>query len=59
VRNSLPAEGERSSRRGHQMALQNVRDRLQAAFGDQAGLTLGRVDEHFQVRVHFPAGAAV
>jgi hypothetical protein len=41
------------------MALQNVRDRLQAAFGDQAGLTLGRVDEHFQVRVHFPAGAAV
>jgi two-component system sensor histidine kinase AlgZ len=55
VRNSLPAETQRSRREGHQMALQNVRDRLRAAFGDQAGLTLGRVDDHYQVRVHFPA----
>jgi two-component system sensor histidine kinase AlgZ len=55
VRNSLPADGERSNRKGHQMALHNVRDRLLAAFGDRAGLTLGRVDDQFQVRVHFPA----
>lgn len=58
VRNSVPSGEARSTRKGHRMALQNVRDRLLAAFGEQAGLTLGRVDDHFQVRVHFPAGEA-
>ena len=53
VRNSLPADGGRA-REGNHMAMKNVRDRLLAAFGDTAGLTVGRVDGNYQVRLHFP-----
>lgn len=53
VRNSLPG-GAADGRAGNRMAMHNVRDRLAAAFGDAAGLTLGRVDGDYQVRLHFP-----
>ena len=34
--------------------LLHVRERLDAAFGDQAGMVVGLVDGCYQVRVHFP-----
>jgi len=54
IRNTLPETASVSERRGHQMAQQNVRERLDAAFGDQAGMVVGLVDGCYQVRVHFP-----
>ncbi len=54
VRNTLPPESRSSLRRGNQMAQQNVRERLDAAFGDRAGMVVGQVDGCYQVRVHFP-----
>ena len=58
VRNSLPQGPQVSSRRGNQMAQQNVRERLDAAFGDAAGMVVGQVDGCYQVRVHFPVAAS-
>ncbi len=57
VRNSLPERPVRMVRPGNRMALQNVRERLDAAFGDGAGLVVGRVDGRYQVRMHFPREA--
>ena len=57
VRNSLPERPVRMMRPGNRMALQNVRERLDAAFGDGAGLVVGRVDGRYQVRMHFPREA--
>jgi two-component system sensor histidine kinase AlgZ len=59
VRNSLPeGPGRAALRPGNQMAQQNVRERLDAAFGDRAGMVVGRVDGRYQVRVHFPVEAS-
>ncbi len=59
VRNSQPAAG-RSEREGNRMAMQNLRDRLALAFGDDSGLAVSAVDGDYQVRLHFPyrGGAA-
>jgi two-component system sensor histidine kinase AlgZ len=54
IRNSLPAAGAVSSRRGNAMALENTRQRLQGFFDDEARLTVGEVDGEYQVRVVFP-----
>ena len=58
VRNTLPRQASTVSRRGNQMAQENVRQRLDAAFGDEAGMVVGRVDSCYQVRCHFPAVAS-
>jgi two-component system sensor histidine kinase AlgZ len=55
VRNTLPQEPQAVRRRGNQMAQDNVRQRLDAAYGDAAGMVLGQVDGCYQVRFHFPA----
>jgi two-component system sensor histidine kinase AlgZ len=54
VRNSLPEGSGRAARPGNRMAQQNVSERLDAAFGDRAGMVVGRVDGCYQVRLHFP-----
>ncbi len=54
VRNTLPPGGEASHRNGNQMAVENVRSRLAVRYGDEASLTVGRVDGEYQVRVTFP-----
>ena len=54
VRNTLPADAATSHRKGNRMAQDNVRERLEAMFGDAAGMVVGRVDDRYQVRVHFP-----
>jgi two-component system sensor histidine kinase AlgZ len=58
VRNTLPQDPQAVSRRGNQMAQENVRQRLDAAFGDAAGMVLGQVDGCYQVRIHFPVTTA-
>ena len=55
VRNTLPLGASAAARAGNQMAQDNVRQRLDAAFGDAAGMVLGQVDGCYQVRLHFPA----
>ena len=55
VRNTLPQGASAAARAGNQMAQDNVRQRLDAAFGDAAGMVLGQVDGCYQVRLHFPA----
>ena len=59
VRNTLPADAARTRRAGNRMAQDNVRQRLDAAFGERAGMVVGRVDGCYQVRVHFPADRSV
>ena len=54
LRNGL-IETSAAARAGNQMAQDNVRQRLDAAFGDAAGMVLGQVDGCYQVRLHFPA----
>ncbi|MCB1800907.1 MAG: sensor histidine kinase [Gammaproteobacteria bacterium] len=54
VRNTLPADDARTRRSGNRMAQENVRQRLDAAFGERAGMVVGRVDDCYQVRLHFP-----
>ncbi len=59
VRNTVPDVGGSSHhRQGNRMAQENVRARLEAAFGDSAGLVIGSVDGCYQVRVHFPRSVA-
>jgi len=55
VTNTLPSDGSASQRKGNHMALENVRQRLQARFGDLAGASTGMVDGKYQVRIWFPA----
>jgi len=57
VRNTLPETPPVQRRRGNRMAQQNVRERLDAAFGDAAGMVVGQVDGCYQVRIHFPVPA--
>lgn len=54
IRNSLPADGETSSRKGNHIALANVKERLARAFDGHTSLTLGPVDGYFQVQISFP-----
>ena len=58
IRNTLPENASDTLRPGNQMAQQNVRERLGAAFGDEAGMVVGRVDDCYQVRLYFPVVAA-
>lgn len=51
LRNPLP-DGE--PRKGNQMALTNVRERLRARFGPKAGLVAEAGDSHFTTRLSYP-----
>ncbi|HSN18662.1 MAG TPA: histidine kinase [Gammaproteobacteria bacterium] len=60
IRNPLPPDGG-PARSGQQMALENVRERLELAWPGRAGLSHGRDGEGYKVHLHFPyepAGAA-
>jgi two-component system sensor histidine kinase AlgZ len=54
VRNTLPGAADAARLSGNRMAQDNVRQRLEAVFGDAAGMVVGRVDGCYQVRLHFP-----
>ncbi|MDZ7748214.1 MAG: sensor histidine kinase [Halofilum sp. (in: g-proteobacteria)] len=53
IRNPLPAAG--TSRQGHRMAQDNVRQRLLLAFGERASMEIATEDEDYVVRVRIPA----
>ena len=54
IRNPLPSEPAPNHREGNRMAVDNVRQRLEAMFPGAASLNEGRVDDDFQVRLVFP-----
>jgi two-component system sensor histidine kinase AlgZ len=56
VTNPLPAvAATRGS--GHQLALDNIRERLDLAYGGRARLAVTRTPEHYSVVIGFPLGA--
>jgi two-component system sensor histidine kinase AlgZ len=57
ISNPLPPRSG-SGRQGNRMAQQNVAERLQAFFGESAGMRIGEVEGRYQVRVYFPASEA-
>lgn len=55
VRNTLPPDGtEHHHREGNRMAMDNIRQRLEAMYPGRCSLTVGRVEEEYQVRLVFP-----
>ncbi len=54
VTNTLPGDGASSARQGNHMAMENVRQRLLATFGNRAGISTGMVEGRYQVRIWFP-----
>ncbi len=54
IRNSQPHPSKEKHSRGNKMALENVRQRLQGCYQEQAGLTQSEVDGDYQVRLFFP-----
>ncbi|HET7396275.1 MAG TPA: histidine kinase [Gammaproteobacteria bacterium] len=53
IRNPLPSSGT-PRRRGNQMALENVRERLTLAWPGRASVETGSTDDHFRVSVQLP-----
>jgi len=54
IRNPRAAANAEAHRRGNHIALENIRLRLQLAFGAQAGVALREVDEAFETTLYFP-----
>lgn len=54
IRNSRAVGAAEAHRKGNQIALENIRLRLQLAFGDQAGVALREVDDEFETTLYFP-----
>ncbi|MEJ2612422.1 MAG: sensor histidine kinase [Candidatus Thiodiazotropha sp.] len=54
IRNSLPEDGESSSRKGNHMAMENIRARLAGIFDMEASLTESNVEGEHQVRLVIP-----
>lgn len=52
VRNPLPQA--KSTHVGNKMALENIRHRLQALYGEQASVDAGPVDDQYQVLISYP-----
>lgn len=53
IRNPHAADTE-AHRRGNRIALENIRLRLELAFGDQAGVALREVDGEYETTLYFP-----
>jgi two-component system sensor histidine kinase AlgZ len=54
IRNSLPESPQQTHRKGNQLALENIRQRLASLFGSQASLLESGIDGEHQVRLVFP-----
>ncbi len=57
VSNTLPPKPDQDRHQGNRMAMENVRRRLEALFGEEAGLRTGMVDGRWQVRIWMPVEA--
>ena len=55
IRNTFPPKQTAGVRReGNRLALENIRQRLEALFAEEGGLVVSEVDGEHQVRVFFP-----
>ena len=54
IRNTLPDKQQSSHREGHQLAVDNIQQRLDVTFSGKATLNRSRVDGEYQVRLVFP-----
>ncbi len=54
IRNTLPNDQQSSNRQGHQLAIDNIQQRLDIAFSYHATLNKSYVDDQYQVRLVFP-----
>jgi len=54
VTNAVPPAG-RAGRPGHGLALENIRERLELAFGKDGSLTVDTAADHYTVTIRFPA----
>ncbi|QFT53127.1 sensor histidine kinase [Microbulbifer sp. THAF38] len=54
IENPLPAETVRSTRESNGMAVENIRQRLAAYYGDRFRFTAGRVNGHYRVNLQLP-----
>jgi two-component system, LytTR family, sensor histidine kinase AlgZ len=54
IRNPRAPGSAEAHRKGHHMALENIRMRLQLAFGEQAGVALRDVGDGFETTLYFP-----
>ena len=54
IRNPRASGNVEAHRKGNQIALENIRLRLQLAFGQQAGVALREVDDQFETTLYFP-----
>jgi len=54
IRNPRAEKGVEAHRRGNRIALENIRLRLQLAFGNRAGLALHELDDCFETTLYFP-----
>jgi two-component system sensor histidine kinase AlgZ len=54
IRNPRAPESIASHRKGNNIALENIRLRLQLAFGNRAGVALREVDDMFETTLYFP-----
>ncbi len=54
IRNPRAVGTAKALRQGNHIALENIRLRLQLAFGEQAGVALREVDNEFETTLYFP-----
>ena len=54
IRNRVPAAAGGEPRQGNRMALDNIRQRLEARFHGEASLVASLVEDDYQVRLAFP-----
>jgi two-component system sensor histidine kinase AlgZ len=59
VKNPLPQQGEVVSKPGNRVAMDNIRNRLQAYYGEKARFTAEIRDENFITSIIYPAERAI
>ncbi|MGI9308005.1 MAG: sensor histidine kinase [Gammaproteobacteria bacterium] len=57
VSNPLAPEDQRPESRGHQIALENIRQRLELAYGERARMQIRQLADRFSVEIDFPLAA--
>lgn len=56
ISNPMPPAADRTASGGQRMALDNIRQRLELAYGDRASLKIDTSADHFSAEIRLPAG---
>jgi two-component system sensor histidine kinase AlgZ len=59
VANPVPRKGTPASRTGHRIALENLRQRFEIAYGREGEVAIDDTDERYEVRLRFPEATEV